>query len=137
MPTKITTISPAQFPKTAVVEGYLWYSDQRKPEMVEGTLDLAAKLTKLPFVVEGMLYDEQAKISYRILHLDGKNTIQQIDLSDLSDVEYDEQIYFTRRVKSGEKYLMIEAWEETTQLIGSSEFTTLSPSWAAFKGFVK
>lgn len=137
MPTKISTISPAQFPETATVEGYLWYSDQRKPEMVAGTLDLAAKLTKLPFVVEGMLYDEQNKTSYHILHLDGKNTIQQINLSDLSDVEYDEQIYFTRRVKSGEKYLMIEAWEETTQLIGSSEFTTLSPSWAAFKGFVK
>lgn len=137
MSTRINTIEADQFPADVTLQGYLWYSDQRKPEIIAGPLDLKSKLTGLPFVVEGMLYDDQSKISYRVLHLNGKNTIQKIDLSDLSGVEHDEQIYFTRRVNSYERYRMIEAWKEQSSLQGLPEFKSLIPSWSAFKGFVK
>lgn len=51
-------------------EGYIWYSDMEEPRILTGqNLDFLDKTTNLiPFIIEGLLYNEEKNISIHITH---------------------------------------------------------------------
>ncbi len=82
-------------------EGYIWMSDQQKPEAIEGkpfneTLDE----TQNPFIVEGLLYDKEAQMSYSIKYIDGKYHItkNQVEKTDFTNSDYEEKCYLSNRL---------------------------------------
>lgn len=62
--------------------GYYWFSDKEKPELENfETLEE----NKIPFVIEGYLYNKDNKISIAIKNLNGKYVITKFDLSNYMD----------------------------------------------------
>jgi CRISPR type III-associated protein (TIGR04423 family) len=63
-------------------EGYLWYSDQKKPKIYDNkVMEFNFDDNANPFVVEGFLHD--GKTSYSIKYVDGKHIIAKFDLNNL------------------------------------------------------
>lgn len=111
-------------------EGYLWYSDEPKPEFVKGKLD-KTKLTKLPFVIEGNLWAETEKVSINIKNIDSEYVVTKFDIPS----KFSSNEYLAHDLEGVDKYKMYQHWEESTEdlPIGMS---SLQPAWAAFTGFI-
>lgn len=63
-------------------EGYLWFSDQKKPEIYsKKENEFRFDDNKNPFVVEGQLFD--GANSYSIKYVDGKHIIAKFILAEL------------------------------------------------------
>lgn len=115
-------------------EGYLWYSNQPKPE-------LKTKITKkdfsdLPFIVEGNLYSSNEKISINIKNIDGEYFITQGSLKGLPNDQITEQEYIAHKLDGVKKIKTIQYWEEKEDEL-CADMKTLRPSWQAFAGFIK
>lgn len=116
-------------------EGYIWYSDSEKPKIFKNEKFNADLLTKLPFVVEGMLYAEKEKISIRIVNIDGAYRIAKMTLENIPP-EYVVD-YFAKEVfGKASKIRMYQHWEEKEDVINNNR-PVLCPSWSAFIGFKK
>lgn len=128
---------------TVQYEGYVWYSGQRKPELVNGLFDksyfdpLARNVPDSLFIVEGNLYARDLKRSISIRNVDGQCLIHQADLSNISKDQLKDQPYFSHRLPEGySKIKMVQYWAEVEdELLNGME--TLVPAWTAFAGFVK
>lgn len=100
--------------KTASYEGYLWMSDMDKPTIIEGTLPLEDNLLKEaanPFIAEGFLYNEAARLSYSLKYVDGQTRVYKYELED-KDFEDDDNVkeYYGNRM--GDRRLKFrEIWE--------------------------
>lgn len=63
--------------------GYLWKSDQKKPEIIpDEEREFIFDDKQNPFIVEGFLFD--GKTSYSIRYVDGKHIVKKFILSELS-----------------------------------------------------
>lgn len=95
-------------------EGYLWWSDQQKPKVYQDELiDICLDETENPFVVEGLLYDEENKESYSVKYVDGLYLINKykVDESDFINIDNEEKSYLSNRM--GDRWLkFIRYWEE-------------------------
>ena len=77
----MTTIENARY------QGYLWYSDQRQPEVYLGKTSVAELIldeSKNPFIIEGNLYDAERQLSISIRFVDGKYIVTRYDLNTTS-----------------------------------------------------
>lgn len=95
-------------------EGYLWWSDQQKPQVFENqSIDQCLNEVQNPFVVEGQLYDKEEKKSYSIKYVDGKYLINKykVEESDLANPDNESKCYLSNRM--GDKWLrFLRYWEE-------------------------
>jgi CRISPR type III-associated protein (TIGR04423 family) len=95
-------------------EGYLWWRDQQKPKVYQDELiDICLDETENPFVVEGLLYDEENKESYSIKYVDGKYLIYKykVDESDLINQDNEVKSYLSNRMDN--RWLkFLRYWEE-------------------------
>lgn len=95
-------------------EGYLWWSDQQKPKVYQDELiDICLDETENPFVVEGLLYDEENKESYSVKYVDGLYLINKykVDESDFINIDNEEKSYLSNRMD--DHWLkFIRYWEE-------------------------
>lgn len=95
-------------------EGYLWWSDQQKPKVYQDELiDICLDETENPFVVEGLLYDEENKESYSVKYVDGLYLINKykVDESDFINIDNEEKSYLSNRMD--DRWLkFIRYWEE-------------------------
>lgn len=64
-------------------QGYIWYSDQKKPEILCGDKDYRLKLIEgeNPFVIEALLYCEDDETSIMVKHT-GKYIVQEYKLKE-------------------------------------------------------
>lgn len=95
-------------------EGYLWWSDQEKPQVYDGNvLDISLDETKNPFVVEGKLYDKEEKKSYSIKYVDGQYLINiyKVEDCDIANPDNEKKSFLSNRI--GEHWLkFLRYWEE-------------------------
>ncbi len=112
-------------------DGYYWYSNESKPEIISDEGIDKSKLTKLPFVIEANFYSKESEISIQIKNIDGKYDIAIIDLKDCVT---EPQLYIGHDIN--QDFQVVEAWEEVEDELLEGMKTQV-PSWTAFKGFVK
>ena len=111
-------------------EGYYWFSDSPKPEIIKSEEIDKSIFTKLPFVIEANFYCCDTEISIQIKNIDGTYHVAQVDVS-----ECDTKTYIGHDI--GSDFLVVEAWEDSEKDPLLENMTTKIPTWMAFKGFVK
>lgn len=116
-------------------EGYLWYSNATEPKILEGQQFSPDQLTKLPFVVEGMLYAEKEKVSIRIVNIDGAYRIAKMTLEYIPK-EYITTYFAKEQFGKNWKIQMYQHWVEKEDAINDNRLV-LCPTWSAFVGFKK
>jgi CRISPR type III-associated protein (TIGR04423 family) len=131
MKNRYKKINISDFP-TGKFDGYYWFSDQPKPEIIIDKEIDRAKFQKLPFVVEANFYSKETHQSIQVKNIDGKYLCAQIDLTDCKSIP---QTYIGHDI-GGKNFLLVEAWEEKTDELLEG-MTTKIPSWSAFRGFVE
>lgn len=79
--------------KNNLYEGYLWYSNEKTPRVLNGEPWSEAELdaSKNPFIIEGQLYDKENLISYSIKYVDGQYFCKKYELkeTDFNDIDID------------------------------------------------
>ncbi|MEA3448149.1 MAG: TIGR04423 family type III CRISPR-associated protein [Bacteroidota bacterium] len=114
-------------------EGYIWYSDKDKPEIVNGSLP---KEPEKVFPVEGMLYDKEEKISLMIRHTDELH-IDEFDLKRLeNDAECKEESYYAHRLGDVSKLKLKQIWQPKKDPV-NEDWEYLSMKALVFVGFEK
>ena len=65
-------------------QGYIWYSDQQKPQVLNDVPFDGLELTAgNPFIIEGQLLDTEERLSYSIHFVDGAYLAYRYNLDDL------------------------------------------------------
>lgn len=90
-------------------QGYIWMSDQSKPEVFDCDKErlLALDNNKNPFVIEGQLYDKTRKKSYSMKYVDGEYLVMTYDVTE-DDVK-NANSYFPNRMTK--KLHFNQRWE--------------------------
>jgi len=118
-------------------EGYLWYSDKSKPEIINLEEPFNKSMLKnLPFVIEGNLWAENEKISISIKNIDGEYQIFKYVLSQFSKQDFKDNTQTYRAHDLGEvkEFTLYQHWKEEEDPL-CTNMKTLVPSWTAFTGF--
>jgi CRISPR type III-associated protein (TIGR04423 family) len=117
-------------------EGYLWYSDKTKPEIINSKKRFGKSMMKeLPFVIEGNLWAEIEKISISIKNIDGEYQIFKYDLNSVN-IETNSQKYRAHDLGEVKEFTLYQHWVGEEDLLCEG-MKTLVPSWTAFTGFIK
>jgi len=105
--------------------GYIWYSDQKEPNHYSGdgsSIDLNA----FPFIAEGMLWDEEKKISVML------NYTHQLKVAIYNDVKIENPITYKGHKLENLKFTTIWAEEADPLCAG---MMVLRPVANVFVGF--
>lgn len=90
--------------------GYIWKSDQRYPEVLDGTKDVTVTAEENPFIVEALLFDEGANISVMVKHT-GSYLIKEFDLKALpKKAKKVPKEYFSHRLDGVKKMKFKQIW---------------------------
>lgn len=116
-------------------EGYYWYSNRKKPVLVENEPITADIFTPMPFIVEGNLYCKNTNTSIAIKNIDGEYYIHRVNLSDFSLAQCHKQQYIAHDLPNITHIEMCEYWAESASEPLLAGMTTLVPAWSAFVGF--
>ena len=122
---------------TLQYEGYYWYSNKQRPELVNQSIITKDIFKKLPFIVEGNLYCSSNQVSINIKNIDGAYVIYQCILADLPKNQYSLQEYIAHDLEGVSKIKMLQYWKEGEADDLLAGMTTLIPAWQAFQGFIK
>lgn len=103
--------------KEAKYEGYLWQSDQNKPEMLYGEKTKCFTLEdgENPFIVEGLLWDAENDISISIRNVDGHYFVatQPVSKEELENSLTLTPIdYLPHRLPGVKKVKFLRRWEK-------------------------
>ncbi len=111
-------------------QGYIWMSDQPKPEIFDkdNVKELVLDNTKNPFVIEGQLYD--GKKSYSIKFVDGEYKVITYDVT--SDDIDNAKPYYPNRMNK--KLLFNQRWEARKDEL-CANMPVLQPAGFVFVGF--
>lgn len=127
---------------TAPYEGYVWYSGQQRPEVIDGSFDksyfdpLTRNVPDSLFIIEGNLYAPALKRSISIRFVDGQYLIYQADLANIDPERLTSQRYKSHRLSNIQFVEMMQYWDEVEDELLEG-MKTLVPTWTAFVGFVK
>ena len=140
---KITEIDPSQN-----YEGYLWWSDQTTPKVLNNEPITELPKGNNPFIIEGQLYDGYNQKSYSIRFVDGDYMIKYFDLKELNDKVKDkiEKEYLSNRLVGVSKLRFIEFWRPVKDKLCGSKIgqekdkdfegmEVLQPAETVFTGF--
>jgi CRISPR type III-associated protein (TIGR04423 family) len=124
-----------QIPDNIDFEGYYWYSNERKPEIIDGEKIDKSIFSDLPFVVEANFYSEAEKISIQVKNIDGQYHVGEIKLESIENAAE----YIAHDLKGINKFKMVETWEEKEDDKDNllEGMKVLVPSWTAFAGFIR
>lgn len=126
--------------KNNLYDGYLWYSDQKTPEVFEqkewneSMLDENAN----PFVIEGQLYDSENLVSYSIKYVDGKyiKNKYQLKSTDFNNVDVDILDFKAHRMGEGRVLQFLQYYREEIDSLCEG-MKVLQPKEKVFVGFKK
>ena len=120
-------------------EGYLWWSNEDKPDIYKGQQIKSQKEKPIwpsdtcnPFIIEGNLWCRELETSYLIRFIDGKYLVYKFDLSKIGFEPNRE--YLPNRMPDVDKLLFKEVWEEQPDPL-CEDFDVLKPAFIAFVGF--
>lgn len=133
--------------ESAKYQGYLWKSDQTKPQVFLGdetAPELVLKDGENPFVIEGNLYEEETGNSISIKYVDGKYIVGRYNLTAKekdTSIEISDETYLTNiRIVSASKCpaeceysIYKRIWKEESD----EDWKELKPFGFAFAGFSK
>ena len=131
---KITGIELKNIPNDADYEGYLWWSNEEKPQVF-----LSEKLGislpekgQLPAIIEGFLYCKESKTSYSIRFLDEGYLVMkyEIDKNEPGDVSE----FIPNRLPGVSKIKFLQYWEVENDPLCAG-FEVLKPKANVFVGF--
>ena len=123
-------------------EGYIWYSDQQEPEVLEQqNFECILDCDKNPYIIEAQLYDCSAKISYSVKYVDGNywafrfDNVERGASSSVPSSEIEECAYCANRM--GDRMLVFQQWwrEQPDPLCEGMQ--VLQPAEKIFVGFKK
>ncbi len=118
-------------------EGYIWLSDQEKPEVIRNTTFDFNTIGTNPFIIEALLFDEKNHKSIHITH-DGSYSIFEYDLSILKS-NPEEQVkkeYLPHRLDGVDKVHFVQVWREENDLL-CNDLPVLTLQATVFCGFKK
>ena len=127
--------------KNNLYDGYLWYSDQKTPEVFEqkewdeNMLDENAN----PFIIEGQLYDSENLVSYSIKYVDGKyiKNKYQLKSTDFNNVDIIDILDFkAHRMGEGRVLQFLQYYREEVDSLCEG-MKVLQPKEKVFVGFKK
>ncbi len=143
--------------KEAKYEGYLWWSDSKKPVVYYGTdiLSLQFDDNDNPFIIEGNLWDKERRISIYIRYVDGKHIIRHSNVTtdELKGID-DRKLngdnisyplvattiknFIAHRIPGVKELRFLQYWETATDNENMCEgMVALQPSKLVFIGFKK
>ena len=130
-------IELSQIPQNSEYEGYIWMSDQQKPESDSSKLN--AMLNKVnsdnPFIVEGQLYDQKNKKSFSITYIDGEYIVNQYSMTE-EEVKEDSKAFIPNRIPNLKAIKFVQRWRvEPDPLCNDME--VFVPAESVFVGFEK
>jgi CRISPR type III-associated protein (TIGR04423 family) len=121
-------------------DGYLWYSDQKTPEVFEQKAWDESMLDENvnPFVIEGQLYDSENLVSYSIKYVDGKYIIKKYQLksTDFNNVDIDILDFKAHRMGEGRVLQFLQYYREEEDSLCEG-MKVLQPKEKVFVGFKK
>jgi len=132
-----TELTLTDIPIENAYEGYLWWSDQPKPEVYLN--DKPIRLPEEgdnPFVIEGNLWCKDSETSYLIRFVDGKYMIYKFEMKDVAPQLVTVHKYLPNRINGIEKLVFKEVWREQAAP-SCMGFNVLKPAFIAFVGFKK
>ena len=115
-------------------EGYLWYSDQERPLLVNGNVTLPKGNN--PYIQEGMLWCKEEQISIMIRHT-GRYQIGEFDLNELEKkgAKLEPEQYLAHKLDFSElKFYQLWELEEDPLCAG---YQTYKQKAIIFAGFIK
>ena len=128
-------ISIQDIPADVNFEGYYWYSNRPKPEIITDEPIQPGWFTALPFVVEANFYSREKQLSLQVRHVDGQYQVALIDLGMADKSLKGESKTYLGHDLDGRDFQVIEAWRpEADPFCEGME--VLVPAWSAFAGFV-
>jgi CRISPR type III-associated protein (TIGR04423 family) len=116
-------------------EGYIWFSDQTKPIVLNNEKFDFNSIKLNPFIVEGLLFNRESNISIHILHT-GTYNISKYELDKISSKNILEEEYLPHRIENIEKVCFKQIWEEKNDP-NCEEFPVLTITALVFCGFKK
>jgi len=123
--------------KKAKYQGWLWYSDQPKPEVIDDEFELTLDETKNPFIIEGQLWDGSRSVSIRFV--DGKYLFNEftVEGNDNGNERYDAAMEYIPHCLDGvNAVFMRQRWvKEKDELCEGMD--VWKPAGNIFVGFKK
>ena len=118
-------------------EGYLWLNDESSPTVFLGDYTIDVNIPKDKFIVEGLLWSPNSKMSYRIIYHDGLQEVFQYqvtdeDLEGSNDAEYEN--YLSHRIPGVARLSFLRYWKPEPDEFCEG-FEVLMPSQLVFVGF--
>ena len=115
----------------AKYQGYIWFSDSTKPEIIDKEFSLDISSETNPFIAEAYLMDEDKQISYSIKFVDGNYLFNpfRIDENDLHNFK----VYEGKRM-NGIRLRFTQRWKEVKDELCCG-MTTRIPAEMVFVGF--
>lgn len=113
-------------------QGYLWYSNEQKPQIIDGQSVWGIQIDEAtnPFIIEGLLWDEESQTSVSIKFIDGHYYKKETVLGG----EYDLIGFIPRRMSKVEKLLFARCWKTIKDELCEG-FKTKKLDSVIFKGF--
>lgn len=108
---KTSNININDIPLATALTGYVWLSDESEPRIFERQpFDSGLAALTNPFIIEGLLYCEEEKVSYYLKYVDGHTHVYRYELcvQDFRDNETKE--FFGNRMGQ-RKLRFLEVWE--------------------------
>lgn len=96
--------------KNRKYSGYIWMSNAKQPKMLYSEEFDFSTIGINPFIIEGLLYNEEENISITISHT-GKYHIHEFDLNDLPEgAELEDIEYLPHRLNGVDKVCFKQLW---------------------------
>lgn len=115
-------------------EGYLWWSHQTSPNVLNDEPISQLPEGKNPFIIEGQLYDDKNKKSYSIRFIDGGYMVKSFDLNNLKELEFIDKQYLPNRLDGVKQLCFKEFWRPVEDKLCEG-MDVLQPAEIVFVGF--
>lgn len=126
--------------KGSLYQGYLWWNDEPKPKVYDNEPILGNPDNILMdgqrYVVEGLLWDEEHRLSITIRHIDGTCMVIETEVSKEVEEKSDLQEYLSNKIDGHSILLFRQVWEEEIDTLCMG-MKVLVPSKSLFVGFKK
>jgi CRISPR type III-associated protein (TIGR04423 family) len=117
-------------------EGYIWKSNEKKPEIVNGAFTENLDPSKNPFVVEAQLYDYDSMLSYNIKYVDGEYWIMehQVVSLDFNRKDVEIKVFYAHSIDGHKNLQFLQYWKEDEDELCEG-MKVLQPAELVFVGF--
>lgn len=116
--------------------GYIWMSNKKMPEIINGNFTKLLDNTTNPFIIEGQLYDAEKGVSYSIKFVDGDYLILRFDVKkeDFNNKDNEIKEFYANRIEGHKKLCFLQYWRSKKDEM-CCDMDVLEPAELVFVGF--